>query len=206
MKGTSAPFSVIKDYFKCQQKGFYSKIHPSLSLLFSSSEHQDVILPLQHKSPSLKIVPSRNHCLLGSPSYWGCVPCAREVRRRQVSCSCGWGLQENLKSLENALVVEPRWPLLTSANGCQTKLGFARNAQVAKMLWMEKLNTVREDHRTGFSSFHVFSFSKRWEGERDPFNWKEQISNKDNCKSFSISKASLAPKIIIAVRTWLLLY
>lgn len=108
----------------------------NLSLLLCSPEPQDMILPFSTRLLAKKLLP-RNHCLwfhLGSPSYWRCVPSAREVRRRQASCSCSWDLQENLKSLENALVVEPRWPLLTSANGCQTKLGFAMNAQVAQIL------------------------------------------------------------------------
>lgn len=140
----------------------------NLSLLLCSPAPQDMILPFSTRLLAKKLLP-RNHCLwfhLGSPSYWRCVPSAREVRRRQASCGCSWDLQENLKSLENALVVEPRWPLLTSANGCQTKLGFAMNAQVAQILWRHSTGraTIEQASVVPISSV----FSKLWEGERDP--------------------------------------
>lgn len=187
----------------------------NLSLLLCSPAPQDMILPFSTRLLAKKLLP-RNHCLwfhLGSPSYWRCVPSAREVRRRQASCGCSWDLQENLKSLENALVVEPRWPCSPLLMGVRPSLALP---------WMLRLHKYfgdteyrKSDHRTGFSSSHIFSFFKtlgRWKGSSsdfqnaEAFNWKEQIFNKDNCLSFSVSKASLAPKIIIAVRTCLPLY
>lgn len=56
--------------------------------------------------------------------------------------------------------------LLTSANGCQTKLGFAMNAQVAQILWRHSTGraTIEQASVVPISSV----FSKLWEGERDP--------------------------------------